>query len=311
MGQVRTQTVPTATDRAASRTLRGEFGHPERRVAYAMVLPVVAVVLAVAVYPLGYAFVLSFRAVRFNQVGDWVGLRNYSLLFEDEKFWDALTNTAVFTAASVGLEFVLGLGIALAINRPFRGRGLVRAAILVPWAFPAVISAVIWRLMFQAEVGIFDYAANALGLVDRPVLTDETLTMIAAIMVSVWKTTPFMALLLLAGLQTIPGEIDESARVDGAGAMQRFASITLPLLKPAILVALLFRTLDAWRVYELFYVFSGARLDSLSTYVYEAVRVSELRFAVGNAAAIFVFATALAIAAAFVKVLGVRTSEEG
>lgn len=287
-----------------------QFGDSERRVAYGFVLPVVVVILAVAIYPLGYAILLSFRSVRFNVPTGWVGTRNYADLFGDSTFWDALSNTALFTSVSVTLEFFLGLAIALLINRPFRGRALVRAAILVPWAFPTVISAVMWRLMFQDQVGIVDYAANALNLVDRPILTDETLTLIAAIFISTWKTTPFMALLLLAGLQSIPDDVYESARVDGASALQRFTSITLPLLKPAILVALLFRTLDAWRVFELFYVFTGARLDSLSTYVYEAVRVSELRFAIGNAAAVFVFASAMAIATVFVKVLGVRTPAE-
>ncbi|MDF2701724.1 MAG: binding-protein-dependent transport system inner rane component, partial [Rubrobacteraceae bacterium] len=201
-------------------------------------------------------------------------------------------------------------GIALAINRAFRGRGLVRAAVLVPWAFPTVISAVMWRLMFQDQVGIINYVANAIGLISQPILSDRTLLLIGVILVDVWKTTPFMALLLLAGLQTIPGDVYEAARVDGANVWQRFFRITLPLLKPTILVALLFRTLDAYRVFDLFWALSNRELESLSTFVYEGVRISQLQFAQGNAASVFIFVTAFAIALFFIKVLGMQTSTE-
>lgn len=278
----------------------------EGRLAVVLVLPVVIVILGLAVYPLAYAFSLSFRAVRFGQPGDWVGLDNYRRLAGDEQFHDAVRNTAIFTVSSVGIELVLGLAIALLINRAFIGRGLVRAAVLIPWAFPAVVSAIMWRLMFQDQIGIMDFLTREIGLIDRPVLTDQTLTMITAIFVSVWKTTPFMALLLLAGLQTIPGELYESARVDGAGAWERFWTITLPLLRPAIVVAVLFRSLDAWRVYELFAVLSNNRLESIATYIYDAVRVSELRFAVGTAAAVFMFFSAMLIALVFVRLFGLR-----
>jgi trehalose/maltose transport system permease protein len=216
----------------------------------------------------------------------------------------------IFTVVSVSLEFILGLAIALAVNRAFRGRGLVRAAILVPWAFPTVISAVMWRLMFQDRIGIIQYVANAIGVISEPILADRTLLLIAAILVDVWKTTPFMALLLLAGLQVIPGDVYEAARVDGANVYQRFFQITLPLLKGAILVAVLFRTLDSYRVYDLFYAMGQRELESLSTFVYEGVRISQLQFAQGNAAAVFIFVTAFLIALFFIKVLGMRTSAE-
>jgi trehalose/maltose transport system permease protein len=210
----------------------------------------------------------------------------------------------------VFFEFIIGLAIALAINKAFRGRGLVRAAILVPWAFPTVISAVMWRLMFQDQVGVINYVANAIGLISEPILSDRTLLLIAAIVVDVWKTTPFMALLLLAGLQTIPGDVYEAARVDGANVMQRFFRITLPLLKSAILVAVLFRTLDAYRVYDLFWAMSNRELESLSTFVYKSLRVSQLLFPTGNAAAVFIFVTAFLLALFFIKVLGMQTSTE-
>ena len=287
-----------------------EFGNPERRAAYYMILPALLIILIVAFYPVAYSAYLSFFRTTINDMGPFVGLGNYTRMFANPEFVEGLTNTAVFTVVSVFLEFVIGLAIALAINRVFRGRGLVRAAVLVPWAFPTVISAVMWRLMLQDQVGVINYVANALGVIQGPILSDKTLLMVAAILVDVWKTTPFMALLLLAGLQTIPEGLYEAARVDGANALQRFTRITLPLLKPAILVAVLFRTLDSWRVYDLFWAMSNRELESLSTFVYKAVRVSQLNFAVGNAAAVFIFLTALLIAIFFIKALGMQTSTE-
>jgi multiple sugar transport system permease protein len=291
--------------------LREEFGDRERRTAYYMVAPAVIIIVAVAFFPIAYSFYLSFQDVLPNASYGFAGLQNYVTMFQDATFYEAISDTLVFTIASVALEMTIGLAIALAVNRAFRGRGLVRAAVLVPWAFPTVVSAVMWRLMFQDQIGIINYVANALGVISAPILTDKTLLLVAAIVVDVWKTTPFAALLLLAGLQTIPGDVYEAARVDGATVIQRFWRITLPLLKGTFLVALLFRTLDAWRVYDLFWAMSDRQLESLSTYVYKAVRISQLNFAVGNAAAVFVFLSALLLAVFFIKVLGMRTSAEG
>ena len=289
---------------------REEFGNPERRSAYYMILPALVIVFVVAFYPVLYGIVLSFTDSTVIAFGSFIGLENYVEMFQNPDFLEGLSNTLLYTVVSVALEFVIGLAIALAINQAFRGRGLVRAAVLVPWAFPTVISAAMWRLMFQNQVGIIQYVANALGLISEPILSDRTLLLIAAIVVDTWKTTPFMALLLLAGLQVIPGEVYEAARVDGANVMQRFFRITLPLLKGAILVALLFRTLDAYRVYDLFWVLGNRELDSLSTFVYEGVRISQLQFGQGNAAAVFIFVTSFLIALFFIKVLGMRTSVE-
>ena len=287
-----------------------EFGNPERRMAYYMVLPALLIILIVAFFPILYGIVLSLTDSTVSAFGSFVGLENYVEMFQDPDFLVSLSNTVIFTVASVTLEFLIGLGIALAVNKAFRGRGLVRAAILVPWAFPTVISAVMWRLMFQSQVGIVQYVAETIGLISGPVLSDPTLLLIAAILIDVWKTTPFMALLLLAGLQVIPGEVYEAARVDGANVWQRFFRITLPLLKGAILVAVLFRTLDAYRVYDLFWAFGARELQSLSTFVYEGVRISQLQFGPGNAAAVFIFVTAFLIALFFIKVLGMQTSVE-
>jgi len=304
--------VTTATTEKKRRggVLREEFRNPERRTAYYMVLPALLIILIVAFFPILQSINLSLRQATIVQAGPFVGLENYKEMLENPDFLEGLTNTLIFTVASVALEFFIGLGIALAINRAFRGRGLVRAAVLVPWAFPTVISAVMWRLMFQDQVGIINYVANSTGLVSEPILSDRTLLLIGVILVDVWKTTPFMALLLLAGLQTIPGDVYEAARVDGANVWQRFFRITLPLLKPTILVALLFRTLDAYRVFDLFWALSNRELESLSTFVYEGVRISQLQFAQGNAASVFIFVTAFLIAIFFIKVLGMQTSTE-
>jgi trehalose/maltose transport system permease protein len=304
--------VTTATTEKKRRggVLREEFGNPERRTAYYMILPALLIILVVAFFPILQAINLSLRQSTITQAGPFVGVENYVEMFQNPDFMEGLSNTLIFTVVSVALEFFIGLAIALAINRAFRGRGLVRAAVLVPWAFPTVISAVMWRLMFQDQVGIINYVANTIGLISQPILSDRVLLLEAAILVDVWKTTPFMALLLLAGLQTIPGDVYEAARVDGANVMQRFFRITLPLLKPTILVAVLFRTLDSYRVFDLFWAMSNRELESLSTFVYEGVRISQLQFAQGNAASVFIFVTAFLLALFFIKVLGMQTSTE-
>ena len=299
-----------STEKKGRGWFKEEFGNPERRTAYYMVLPSLLIIVVIAFFPILYGVVLSLTDSTVGGFGSFVGFENYTEMFQNPDFRVGFYNTVIFTVVSVTLEFIIGLGIALAINRAFRGRGLVRAAVLVPWAFPTVISAVMWRLMFQSQVGIIQYVADSIGLISDPILSSRTLLLIAAILVDVWKTTPFMALLLLAGLQVIPGEVYEAARVDGANVMQRFFQITLPLLKGAILVAVLFRTLDSYRVYDLFWVMSNQELESLSTFVYEGVRISQLQFGQGNAASVFIFVTAFLIAMFFIKVLGMRTSAE-
>jgi trehalose/maltose transport system permease protein len=293
----------------ARRLARGASAE-ERRTARFMVAPSVLLIVAVAFFPVAYSVWLSLHQASVTTTGGWIGLDNYSLIFSDPQFTGALVNTVLFTVVSVSLELGLGLAIALGLNQAFRGRGAVRTAVLLPWAFPVVVSALMWRLMLQDQVGVIAYVADKLDLVSHPILSERSTLLIAAILVDVWKTTPFIALLLLAGLQTMPKDVVEAAKVDGAGALRRLVSITLPLLKPTILVALLFRTLEAWGVYDLFWVMTQRQLDSLSTYTYEGVRISQLNFATGTAAAVFTFAAAVAIALVFIKVLGARTAEE-
>jgi len=273
-----------------------------------MVLPTLIIVLLIAAGPIAYAIYLSLWRIL---PGQWtfVGLGNYATLFSDPEFYTALFNTAVFTVASVAGEFALGLTIALVLNRGFAGQGAARAIAIVPWAFPTVVSGIMWRLMYTDQVGIFAYIADSLGLVDGPILANTTAVLIGAIIADIWKTTPFVALLLLAGLQVIPLDVYEAARVDGATKWQQFTRVTMPLLKPAIMVALLFRTLDAWRVYDLFWALTDRSLDSLSVYTFKFVRISQLNLSVGNAAAVFVFLSSLVIAAVFIKFLGTRAQE--
>jgi trehalose/maltose transport system permease protein len=299
-----------STEKKGRGWFKEEFGNPERRTAYYMVLPSLLIIVIIAFFPILYGIVLSLTDSTISGFGSFIGLENYTEMFQNPDFLEGFYNTVIFTVVSVAMEFIIGLGIALAINRAFRGRGLVRAAVLVPWAFPTVIAAVMWRLMFQSQVGIIQYVAGAMGIISDPILSNRSLLLIASILVDVWKTTPFVALLLLAGLQVIPGEVYEAARVDGANVMQRFFRITLPLLKGAILVAVLFRTLDSYRVYDLFWVMTNRELASLSTFVYEGVRISQLQFGEGNAASVFIFLTAFLIALFFIKVLGMRTSAE-
>jgi trehalose/maltose transport system permease protein len=286
--------------------LRSEFRDKDRRLAYYMVAPAVLIIVGVAIFPILYAAVLSFQRVIPEQPSVWVGFDNYTTMFGDEVFRTGLVNTAIFTVISVSIETVFGMLIALALNRVFVGRSAARAIAIAPWAFPTAILAIMWRLMFQDGVGILQYIATTLHLYTGPILGSSGALLVAAIIVDVWKTVPFMALLILAGLQVIPRDVYEAARVDGATAQQQFWRITLPLVKPALLVAVLFRTLDAWRIYDLFWVMGSQQLDSLSTFVYQNVRLSQIYFSIGNAGAVFVFLSSLLIALVFLKGIGTR-----
>jgi len=293
------------------RTLKNEFTDKERRLAYILVTPALVIILAIALFPLLYAIWLSFQEIIINQSSSFVGLQNYAEMLQDPEFHSALRNTTVFTVLSVSLELVVGMAVALALSRVFKGRGIARATALAPWAFPPAIAAVMWRLMFQDQVGggIVAYLIKSSGIYTHPILGNDAALIGAAVLVDVWKTTPFMALLLLAGLQVIPQDVYEASKVDGASSWQQFWKVTLPLVKPAMLVALLFRTLDAWRVHDLLWVMGNRQLNSLSVYVYNGVKISQLNFSLGNAAAVFVFLSSIAIAFVFIKVLGTRAVE--
>ncbi len=223
-------------------------------------LPMLAVMAGVALVPLGRVLVYSFQEVDLSGVGGtWIGLEHYRALLQDPDFLAALRNTAVFTVVSVGLELLVGLPIALLLARRVPGMGWVRVAVLIPWAIPTVVSAQMWRWMLHDIYGVVNQIGVAIGLFPHKVawLAQPGTAMAAVIAVDVWKTTPFVVLMLLAGLHTIDRELYEAAALDGASSWQRFRWITLPLLMPYMGVTLVFRTLDALRVFDVIYVMTG------------------------------------------------------
>ncbi|MEQ8818714.1 MAG: sugar ABC transporter permease [Sumerlaeia bacterium] len=256
--------------------------------------PALLLLLLVGLYPLVATFITSLTNAQ-DGIGDpeFVGLKNYTTLFGQKDFWAAVWNTVVFTLGSVTIEFIFGLAIALVIHSQFKGRGLVRAAILIPWALPTVVSAKIWSYMFVDTYGVVnDLLVTKFHLLDtKPAwLAEPGLAMISVIAVDVWKTTPFVALLLLAGLQLIPGGLYQAADVDGANKVQQFFKITLPLLKPAILVALIFRTLDALRVFDVIWVMTGGaqNTESMATYNFQYL-ISFGKMGYGSAISVAIF----------------------
>jgi trehalose/maltose transport system permease protein len=249
---------------APTRRRRTQLTSDQTRTAWLLLLPTLIVVALVAIFPLGQTIYLSFTNDRLADLRppEWVGLRNYERLLEDRRFRDAIVVTVKFTAITVFFETILGMIVALVVNSNFKGRGAMRAAMLVPWAIPTVVSAQMWKWMYNDIYGVFnDLLVNKFGILDSNVswLTRPSTNLWAVCAIDIWKTTPFMALLLLAGLQVIPSDVYEAAQVDGANAIQQFFRITLPLLRPALMVALIFRTLDALRVFDVFYVMFGAR----------------------------------------------------
>lgn len=244
-------------------------GRGSARTAAIFLSPMMAVLALVAVWPLARTIWFGFTDASLTTPGDYglVGFANYLEAYDgawygilaDPTWWRALANTLIFAAASVTLETVLGIAMALVLNADFPGRGWVRAAVLVPWAIPTVVSAKMWAWMLHDQFGIVNAGLMALGVIDRPVawLADATTALPAVILVDVWKTTPFVALLMLAALQTVPRDCYEAARVDGIPAWKVFVFITLPLIRPALAVAVVFRLLDALRVFDLVYVMTG------------------------------------------------------
>lgn len=279
---------------------------------YLLLLPSLLTIAVVAVYPAGSTIWTSLHNRSLILPGNrYIGLQNFDRLLHDAKFWNAWTNTMYFTILTVALETVLGMGIALVLNREFRGRGLVRAAVLVPWAIPTVVSSRLWQLIFNTDYGIANYLLHSAHLTTGSVnwLGSTQLALNAAVIVDVWKTTPFMALLLMAGLQIVPGELYEAAAMDGASVVRRFTQITLPILSPILLVAMLLRMLDAFRVFDVIYVMTGGgpadSTEVMSTLTYK-VLFSATRFGYGSALAATMFVSMLLISAVYVVFLRTR-----
>ena len=248
--------------------------HRNTRIGYLFVLPSLLVVIFVLVYPVIQAFLYSLKP-EYSENSEW-SFENYANLISDDRFVESFNNTLIFTFFTIPAELIFGLVIAVLLNKEFKFRGIVRVAILFPWALPTALNAIMWRWMFNTEFGIINYGLISIGLIENQLnwLGKEPLAMIAMMSVSTWKTSSFMALLLLAGLQTIPKDLYESAKTDGASDLESFFYITLPLLTPAIIVSLLLRTMDALRVFELPFNFTdGGPLNTTETISLYSYRV--------------------------------------
>jgi len=291
----------------------------EARLAWLLVLPALTIIVVIALFPLLWALWESFHVhdLRMPWRGQpWIGLANYVEALTEARFWEAAGHTVLFTVASVTLELTLGLALALVLHRSYRGRGVVRAAALVPWAMPTVVAALVWRFLFESPLGVVNALATELGLMEQPFVwfIHATAAWVPLVLADVWKTTPFVALLLLAGLQNIDTTLYEAARIDGASPWRQFLHVTLPLLRPALLVALIFRTLDAVRVFDLVYVLTGGgpgtATEPLALYTFH-VLFQRLRFGYGAALSVMIFLLTFAFALVYIRVLGkdlVRTS---
>jgi len=260
------------------------------------------ILVAVAGWPLLRTIWLSFtdaNTLRLDQA-KWVGFQNY-LTHQDGKWygvladpvwWHAVKNTLWFTVITVTIETVLGFGIALVLHRAFPGRGLVRAAILIPWAIPTVVSARIWGWLLNDQYGFINHVLMQLGIVDHPIAwtADPSLLMTSVVLVDVWKTTPFMALLILAALQMLPRECYEAALLDGTHPLKVFWRVTLPLVRPALMVAVIFRAIDALRVFDVIYVLTGANEQSMTMSIYARQQLFEFNLAgYGSSASTLLF----------------------
>ena len=267
------------------------------------IIPALTLLSLITIYPIIYVLYLSLhrRLLIFN-ISKFVWFENYLFLLNDNRFWNALKNTVYFTAVSVSLELLIGISIAILLNRSFRLKGVVRAVVLIPWAIPTVVSARMWEWIYNTDFGILNYIfgikINWLG--------SPFWAMNAAIFMDVWKTTPFVAILLIAGLQVIPHEIYQAARIDGAGGWTIFRRITLPLLKPVILVVLIFRTFDAFRVFDAVYVLTGGgpanTTETLSIYAYK-VLFQTLQFGYGSTLSVVVFLCTGIISIFYIRIL--------
>ncbi|MHB8324109.1 MAG: carbohydrate ABC transporter permease [Candidatus Dormibacteria bacterium] len=292
----------------------GSARKADRRLGYALVAPVVILLLLVTGYPLVYNLWNSFHNVILSNPGapqNFVGLKNYLQLASASSFPPALARTLAFTVVSVVLETAAGLGLALMLHRAFRGRGVLRAAILIPWAVPTVVSAMLWITMFDPRSGFVDYVLGILHLPGSNTtwLAGEWTSWVAVLVADAWKNIPFIAIILLAGLQLIPGDVYEAARIDGANTWQSFRRMTLPLLKPALMVAVIFRTLQAFLVFDVIYIMTGGgpgtTTETLSYLDWQAFLVNT-NFGYGGAISISLVVISLLMAGGIVLVMRPR-----
>ena len=287
------------------------------RTAWLLLLPMLLVLAMVAGWPLGRTIWFSLTDANLAHLADWkfIGLENYfgsyGVLF-DGLWWRSVSNTLVFALMSVTLETVLGLGVAMMLNHPSRLRTLLRATMLVPWAIPTVVSAKVWAWMLHDQFGVVNYWLQALGVISAPLAwtADPSLSLFTIVAVDVWKTTPFMALLILAALQMVPTDCYEAARVDGVPAWRVFSRITLPLVMPAVAVAMMFRLLDALRVFDLIYVMTSNSRETKSMSVYVREQLIDFQaVGYGSAAATLLFLVIAAVTFTYMAVTRPRHKE--
>jgi trehalose/maltose transport system permease protein len=292
------------------------------RAAWRLLAPTLIVLGIVAGWPLLRTIWFGFTDANLADIADYrfIGFANYLErddgewygLLADREWWGAVWRTVWFTLVSVSLETLLGLVVALTLNVRFPMRGLVRAAILVPWAVPTVVSAKMWSWMLNDQFGVINHMLLSLGLIDQPVAwtADPDLAMWAVIMVDVWKSTPFMALLILAGLQMVPGDCYEAARVDGIHPLRVFLHITLPLIRPALTVAIVFRALDALRVFDLIYVLTSNSRSTMSMSVYARQQLVDFQeVGYGSAASTFLFLVIAMLTVTAIRLARLRLEE--
>jgi multiple sugar transport system permease protein len=279
-----------------------EGARAERRLGWLLCAPAVIIMLAVTAYPIGYAIYLSLQRydLRLPDQAKFIGLANYGAVLSSRYWWDALTNTLIITIMSVAIELVLGMALAVVMHRTIFGRGLVRTSILVPYGIVTVVAAFSWQYAWTPSTG---YLSSLLS--NGAPLTHHGQALAVIILAEVWKTTPFMALLMMAGLALVPEDLQKAAKVDGASAWQRFFHVTLPLMKPAILVALLFRTLDAFRIFDNIFVLTsgGHNTGSVSILGYDNL-FSALNLGIGSAISVLIFICVAIIGFLFIKGFG-------
>jgi multiple sugar transport system permease protein len=277
--------------------------HSQRRLAYWLIAPAVVLMLAVTGYPIVYAFWLSLHRYNLASPADtaFIGLANYQTILTDKYWWTAFFVTLAITVISVAIEFVLGLALALVMHRTIFARGLIRTAVLIPYGIVTVAAAYSWYYAWTPGTG---YLADLLPDGSAP-LTQQIPSLAVIILAEVWKTTPFMALLLLAGLALVPDDLLRAAEVDGAGFWTRLTRVIIPLIKPAILVALLFRTLDAFRIFDNIYVLTGGSNDTASVSILGYNNLFKaFNIGLGSAISVLVFVAVALIAFIFIKLFG-------
>jgi len=281
----------------------------ERRLGWLLCAPAAIVMLAVAAYPIGYAIYLSLQRsdLRFPAAQKFVGVDNYVSVLTSNRWWTDLETTVVITVIAVSIEFVIGMALALVMHRALVGRGLVRTTILVPYGIITVVAALAWQYAFTPNLG---FVNEWLGT-NRAWLTERDTSLMVIIANEVWKTTPFMALLLLAGLALVPDNLIQAAKVDGATTFQAFRKVTLPLMKGAILVALLFRTLDSFRIFDTIFIQTQGANDteSVSILGYNQL-LNRLNLGIGSAISVLIFICVIIIAVIFVRVFGANLAQQ-